>query len=309
MGCAGGAQRCRTGSPFAASDLDAALTRYPLAPADRRLATELVYGVLRRRGTLDAAAQPVPHSTLRRRVYSTCCGLGAISLRSSITFRARCDQHRGRSRTGCPRATRRGLVNAVLRGLSRMLTNERAPARQRTACRSRTQLPPSGPPGVSRSGRLIPRATSHQPSGCLLLSAKWLGRLGFAETERWGFWFNAPPPLWLRVNELQISREAFLQKLSDEGISAERVTPAVHSGSEPRGRKEVAGLRGRLVLCTGRIGATSRGVVESGAGLANSRIDVHRGGQIDSPGGTDGRPRRSRRTGCRRSQSIAGSAV
>src|SRR5205807_9927587 len=39
---------------FAWERLDEALRRTPLAPADRGLATELVYGTLRRRGSLDA---------------------------------------------------------------------------------------------------------------------------------------------------------------------------------------------------------------------------------------------------------------
>jgi len=37
--------------------LDRAFTQHPLPPNDRRLTTQLVYGVLRRRGTLDALLQ------------------------------------------------------------------------------------------------------------------------------------------------------------------------------------------------------------------------------------------------------------
>src|SRR5947199_2339675 len=44
---------------FAWERLDDALRRTPLPPADRRLATELVYGTLRRRGSLDALLQAV----------------------------------------------------------------------------------------------------------------------------------------------------------------------------------------------------------------------------------------------------------
>src|SRR6188472_3937748 len=44
----------RPGGDFAHDRLDDALRRTPLPPADRRLATELAYGTLRRRGSLDA---------------------------------------------------------------------------------------------------------------------------------------------------------------------------------------------------------------------------------------------------------------
>jgi len=41
---------CRNGDAFVQEVLDGHLTRSPLSPADRRLATHLAYGVLRRRG-------------------------------------------------------------------------------------------------------------------------------------------------------------------------------------------------------------------------------------------------------------------
>ena len=49
----------RPGDAFAWERLDAALGRAPLPPAERRLATQLVYGVLRRRGSLDALLRPL----------------------------------------------------------------------------------------------------------------------------------------------------------------------------------------------------------------------------------------------------------
>src|SRR4051794_39708134 len=48
----------RSSAAFANELLEDELSRSPLAPADRRLATQLVYGVLRRRGSLDAVVQP-----------------------------------------------------------------------------------------------------------------------------------------------------------------------------------------------------------------------------------------------------------
>src|ERR1700687_2112084 len=52
---------CHQGEAFVQEILDSVLsTQYsPLSAPDRRLATQLVYGVLRRRGTLDALLRPL----------------------------------------------------------------------------------------------------------------------------------------------------------------------------------------------------------------------------------------------------------
>jgi len=48
---------CRPGDGFVQDLLDQHLKHSSLSPADHRLATQLVYGVLRRRGSLDALLQ------------------------------------------------------------------------------------------------------------------------------------------------------------------------------------------------------------------------------------------------------------
>src|SRR5438067_1015082 len=50
---------CRAGNGFVQEILDRHLSQATLSGADRRLATQLVYGVLRRRGTLDALLRPL----------------------------------------------------------------------------------------------------------------------------------------------------------------------------------------------------------------------------------------------------------
>ncbi len=52
------------------------------------------------------------------------------------------------------------------------------------------------------------------------LADRWLERHGFDECRRLGFWFNAPPPLWLRVNTRQ-PREAYRSALTAAGLAAE----------------------------------------------------------------------------------------
>ena len=49
---------CRQKDAFVQDILDKELREASLSPPDRRLATQLVYGVLRRRGTLDALLRP-----------------------------------------------------------------------------------------------------------------------------------------------------------------------------------------------------------------------------------------------------------
>jgi 16S rRNA (cytosine967-C5)-methyltransferase len=52
------------------------------------------------------------------------------------------------------------------------------------------------------------------------LTDRWLARHGQAECVRLGFWFNAPPPLWLRVDTTKIDRTDYLQQLTAKGIDA-----------------------------------------------------------------------------------------
>ena len=53
------------------------------------------------------------------------------------------------------------------------------------------------------------------------LANRWLERYGPDECTRLGFWFNAPPPLWIRVNKLHASRESYRIQLAGQTIDAE----------------------------------------------------------------------------------------
>ncbi|MGH9474800.1 MAG: transcription antitermination factor NusB [Terriglobales bacterium] len=111
-----------------------------VAPADRRLATELVMGVLRWRGTLDyvierGARRPVAHIPP---LPLTALRLGAYQLRWLDRIPASAAVHESveLAKAGGPKAA--GFVNAVLRHLPRapvmqLLANERDPARRREA--------------------------------------------------------------------------------------------------------------------------------------------------------------------------------
>ena len=46
------------------------------------------------------------------------------------------------------------------------------------------------------------------------LADRWLDRYGPDECTRLGFWFNSPPPLWIRVNKLHADRETYRLRLA-----------------------------------------------------------------------------------------------
>jgi len=53
------------------------------------------------------------------------------------------------------------------------------------------------------------------------LAERWCARFGLEECNRLGFWFNAPPPLWIRTNKLNTDRETYRLRLAAGRIDAE----------------------------------------------------------------------------------------
>jgi 16S rRNA (cytosine967-C5)-methyltransferase len=53
------------------------------------------------------------------------------------------------------------------------------------------------------------------------LAERWLHQHGPDECVRLGFWFNSPPPLWIRVNTTKLIRDVYLTKLAAANIPAE----------------------------------------------------------------------------------------
>ncbi len=53
------------------------------------------------------------------------------------------------------------------------------------------------------------------------LADRWLHLHGPDECVRLGFWFNAPPPLWIRVNTTKLTRDEYLAKLAAANTPAE----------------------------------------------------------------------------------------
>jgi 16S rRNA (cytosine967-C5)-methyltransferase len=215
---------CRNGDAFVQEVLDAHLARSPLSPADRRLTTHLAYGVLRRRGNLDALLQPLisrePHKVepwlwdvLRVGAYQLVY-LSHVPAHAALHETVELAAQWGR-----PGA--KGFLNGVLRALSRLLTDERTdrpasdalPLEAGTYRRlTRPVLPdPAAKPVEYLSAFSLPR----------WLAGRWTERYPWDECLRLGFWFAGPAPLWLRVNPLRTDRDAFLAELRKANIAAE----------------------------------------------------------------------------------------
>jgi 16S rRNA (cytosine967-C5)-methyltransferase len=205
--------------------LDRHLSQAVLGPADRRLATQLAYGILRRRTTLDALLAPLV--TRQRHEVEPwlweMLRLGAfqIALLTQIPPHAALYETVELARVfQRPRA--KGFLNAVLRALQHLVTEERtnAPGSDALPLESREYRRLSRP--------VLPDPATHPveylAAGFALprwLVRRWLDRGGWEEGLRLGFWFAAPPAIWLRCNPLRTDRTAMLAALAKTGVSAE----------------------------------------------------------------------------------------
>lgn len=192
--------------------------------AEFRLATELVYGVIRRQSTLNAIIDP--HVTRPRHKIEgpvwTLLQLGTYQL----VFSDAIPEHAAVNETVSV-ATKfgnrgwSGFVNGVLRSVARDVTDEftAAPAanavplnagRYRLLSRDTFADPGSDP------ARYFARAFSFPQ----WVAARWEARFPFDELVQLGFWFDAPPSLNLRVNRLQTSRDELLSRFAAKEIAA-----------------------------------------------------------------------------------------
>lgn len=210
---------------FAQEILDRHLNRSALSGPDRRLATQLVYGVLRRRGTLDALlttavtrrrdqVEPWLWEALRLGVYQLAL-LSHIPPHAAIYETVELAQVVGKPRG-------KSFLNGVLRNVAALLTEELTdtPAanalpiehgRYRRLVRSILPDPATQPAAYLAAGLSWPH----------WLAERWLKRYGWDECLRLGFWFAGPAPLYLRCNTLQTDRAALLAAFAAAGIAAE----------------------------------------------------------------------------------------
>lgn len=219
---------CRQREAFAQELLDRHMSRSALTPPDRRLATHLVCGVLRRRGTLDALLQPLlsrPFHEVEPWIRDA-LRLGAYQ----ILFLSHVPAHAAVHETvelalARNRPQAKGFLNGVLRSLLRLLTEDE------TAQPAADAVPLEN--GVYRRLRrpVLPNPAT-QPLEYLTvyslprwLAERWRERHPWDECVRRAFWFAGPAPLWLRVNPLRGDRETYRDLLQASGFGA---VPGVH---------------------------------------------------------------------------------
>src|SRR3954469_23901562 len=119
--------RSRSRDGFAAELIDDARNAAPPTPQDRRFVTQLVFGVIRRSGTLDALLKPfiqIPLHAVQPRVWDA-LRLGAFQL----TVLTHVPKHAAVNETvelaphvGAPKA--KGFVNGVLRRVAELVSDE-----------------------------------------------------------------------------------------------------------------------------------------------------------------------------------------
>lgn len=204
------------------------LGRSGLGPPDRRFVTQLVFGVVRRKATLDALLRPLvtrPFHAIEPGVVDV-LRLGAYQ----IAFLTHVPRHAAVFETvdlarhvGSRMA--RGFVNGVLRRLSEAVTDEFVDVARKDAVPFDAA---AGRPYRRLTRDLLPDPAA-DPAAYLAagfswprwLADRWLERFDADECFRLGFWFNAPPPLWVRANRLRTDREAYRLRLAAAGVPAE----------------------------------------------------------------------------------------
>ena len=187
---------------YADRALDGKLSRQPgLDDRDRGLATELVYGVLRRRGTLDRALEPYARKSLDR-VDPEILRLLRIGA-YQILFLDRVPDHAAvhvsvelSNRVGRPGAGR--FVNAVLRSL----------------CRAK------GEKGREDLVRQAAQGRADFPSWLVDL---WKSDLGAQKTNGLLAALLQQPEILLRANSLKTDRDGLIESLGREGLLSEPV--------------------------------------------------------------------------------------
>src|SRR5580704_6285699 len=119
--------RSRSRDAFAAELIEDAVSGAGITPQDRRFLTQLVFGVIRRKGTLDALLKPfiqLPMHAVQPRVWDI-LHLGAFQL----TFLTHVPKHAAVNETvelanhiNSPKA--KGFVNGVLRRVAELVTDD-----------------------------------------------------------------------------------------------------------------------------------------------------------------------------------------
>lgn len=186
--------------------IDRELKEGELLGPDRGLYTELVYGTLRKQGTLDhiiGQFSKTPPTRLERSVVLLLrLGLYQMFFLDRVPVSAAVNETVNLAKQYSSRSS--GFINAVLR----------------SADRGRDSI---SYPDPDKEPAAWLAARHSQP---LWIAAGWLKQLGFAEASELAAAMSAPPPFTIRANRLKNSRDSLLKRLQAEGVTA---LPCLHA--------------------------------------------------------------------------------
>ena len=209
---------------FVTDHLERQFIRSELPPIERRLATELTFGVVRRKATLDAILEKSvtrPRQQVETALWMLLrLGVYQLTICDGIPPHAACDETVELARwLGRPEWV--AFANGVLRGISRLVAADHvqqpSPRTMPTSAgRYRQLYEPIFADPTDKPLAYLAKAFSLP----LWLAERWATRFDFPELCRLGFWFNTPSPICLRVNTLRTDRETVLAAFADAGIVA-----------------------------------------------------------------------------------------
>lgn len=226
-------RRSRQRDAFVAELIDDATGH--LSPQDRRFVVQLVMGVVRRTATLDALVAPFltrPFDELHPDTLDL-LRLGVFQL----VFLTQVPRHSAVDETVelAPPVVKK-FVNAILRKVSDAVTDESTGEMGPAAVPVNANFRKLARPLLPDPARDLPAYLAAAFSWPRWLADRWLHQHGPDECVRLGFWFNAPPPLWIRVNTSKLTRNEYLAKLAAANIASE-------PGEHPQAVKLTDGAR------------------------------------------------------------------
>lgn len=205
---------CGRREGFVQELLDRRLNETGLSSPDRRLATHMACGVLRRRGTLLALLAPLVNRPLDEvtpwLVDALCLGAYQLAMLTQVPRHAALNETVELAVAfGDPRV--KGFLNGVLRAFASLVTDDRLT----TPGPDRLPMEDGAFRGLTRPAFPDPARQPMEYFGRafglpLWLARRWWDRHGEAECHRLGFWFARPGALTLRVNETRATREQLL---------------------------------------------------------------------------------------------------
>jgi len=201
---------------FADAALQQALAKAKLKAVDRRFVTELVYGVTRRRRTLDALIDQYSNKEgdrqpLKLRILLR-LGLYQMRYLTQVPVSAAVN-------TSVDLAKQNGLkgLSGVVNGLLRRYSRESAPQTGESQPRDPLKLPQEA---IAHLGVL-----HSYPDWILKV---WSEQISLSDLDALCQYFNQPPSIDLRVNRLQATREKVLEAFEDGGIEADAISITTH---------------------------------------------------------------------------------